>query len=196
MSYADVRAVCFDWGGTLMSEAGPEDRPMALWPDVHCIDGAAEALAALHGRYPLCIATNASVSRREMIEKALARAGLLRYMADIFCFTELGLRKESPAFWRVVTETLKVAPNELAMIGDWLEPDVLSPRRFGVQAVWFNDGDRQPAPAGAGADRVAPRRFRGPAAARLISRRRAQRALGGAHSKALAVAASAIAPPT
>jgi FMN phosphatase YigB (HAD superfamily) len=147
VSFADVRAICFDWGGTLMSEAGPDDRPMALWPTVQRIDGAVETLAALHGRYPLCIATNASVSRRDMIEKALDRAGLLRYIADVFCFTELAVRKESPDFWRVVTEALKVAPGELAMIGDSLEPDVLAPRRFGVQAVWFNDADRQPSPA-------------------------------------------------
>ncbi len=146
MHFADVRAVCFDWGGTLMSEAGPDDLPMALWPTVRCIDGAAETLAALHGRYPLCIATNASLSRRPMIEKALERAGLLRYIGAIFCFTELGVRKESTAFWRIVTATLKVEPKQLAMIGDTLEPDVLAPRRAGVRAVWFNEGNRQPAP--------------------------------------------------
>ena len=31
-----IRAVCFDWGGTLMSEAGPEDIPMCDWPEVRC----------------------------------------------------------------------------------------------------------------------------------------------------------------
>ena len=147
MSFAGVRAVCFDWGGTLMSEDGPDDRPMAVWPTVRAIDGAAETLAALHGRFPLSIATNASISTRPQIERALARAGLLRYVAEIFCFTELGVRKESPAFWRIVSQSLGVAAAELAMIGDSLEPDVLAPRRAGIQAVWFNEGGRRPAPA-------------------------------------------------
>ena len=57
-----IRAVCFDWGGTLMSERGPEDIPMGLWPEVEVVEGAAKALEVLHGKLPLAIATNASVS--------------------------------------------------------------------------------------------------------------------------------------
>ncbi|MEO7743381.1 MAG: hypothetical protein ABIR98_10620 [Usitatibacter sp.] len=30
----------FDWGGTLMSEEGPLDLPMALWPEVRTSSGA------------------------------------------------------------------------------------------------------------------------------------------------------------
>lgn len=133
-----IRAVCFDWGGTLMSERGPEDLPMGLWPEVEVIDGAADALAALHGRLPLAIATNASVSRRPMIEIALERVDLAKYFQEIFCYTEIGHRKDHPAFWLAVEQRIAVHLRHIAMIGDSYEQDAEAPRRFGVQAVWFN----------------------------------------------------------
>ena len=52
-----VRAICFDWGGTLMSEDGPQDIPMCDWQYVDRIPGALEAVSALYNAYPLCIAT-------------------------------------------------------------------------------------------------------------------------------------------
>jgi FMN phosphatase YigB (HAD superfamily) len=146
MTATRIRAVCFDWGGTLMSEEGPHELPMALWREVRVLPGAGAMLAALHGGYPLCIATNASVSRRPMIERALERVGLGDYFAQVFCFTELRVRKESPAFWHTVARVLGVELHEIAMLGDALEPDVLVPRALGVHAVWFNEGGLRPAP--------------------------------------------------
>jgi FMN phosphatase YigB (HAD superfamily) len=145
-----VRAVCFDWGGTLMSERGPQDIPMGLWPEVEVIEGAAEALASLAGKLPLAIATNASVSRRPMIELALRRAGLGSCFAHIFCYTELGHRKDQREFWLAVQNGLGVPLSHIAMVGDSYEQDALYPRRFGVQGVWFNPGGYAPS------DRAAP----------------------------------------
>ncbi|MFY9826111.1 MAG: HAD family hydrolase [Thermoanaerobaculia bacterium] len=143
----EIRAICLDWGGTLMSEVGgPEEMPMALWPEVHTLPGACELLRQLHLLYPLHIATNANVSNRPMIAKALQRAGLLPYVGEIFCFTELGCRKSEPQFWEFVCAKLGLCPQQLAMLGDSLEEDVLAPRRFGVRAVWFNEGGRHAPP--------------------------------------------------
>jgi hypothetical protein len=73
------RCILFDWGGTLMSEdGGLEGIPLGLWPVVGAIDGARETLAALAPRHRLAVATNATVSRRDMIECALARVSLLQ----------------------------------------------------------------------------------------------------------------------
>lgn len=133
-----VRAACFDWGGTLMSEVGPQDIPMAHWPEVHAIPGAAECLESLSGRLPLCIATNASVSRKPMIQRALERVDMASYFSAIFCYTELGFRKDQPGFWAKVAEELGLPLTSLAMIGDSFEQDYEAPRSCGVQAVWFN----------------------------------------------------------
>jgi aminoglycoside 6'-N-acetyltransferase I len=110
-----IQAVCFDWGGTLMSEVGPQDQPMALWPHVTAMPGAQQCLEALHSRFPLAIATNATVSRRPMIELALDRVGFRSYFRDIFCFTELGFRKDQAEFWRAVQAALNVPLKSIAM---------------------------------------------------------------------------------
>lgn len=137
-----LQAICFDWGGTLMSEDGPQDRPMALWPRIQVTPGAAEALAALAQRWPLYIATNASVSTRPLVAQALQRAGLLQHLQQIFCFTDIGARKDQAAFWQAVAAGTGVSPAATAMVGDSLEQDVLAPRRFGVHTVWFNPEGR------------------------------------------------------
>jgi len=136
---APVRAVCFDWGGTLMSEAALEECGRS---QVTAVPGAAACLAELAGVVPLCVATNASVSGRAVIERALERVGFLGHFADIFCHAELGVRKDDPAFWRVVAERTGVPLDTLAMVGDSLEQDCLAPRRFGVQGVWFDPSGR------------------------------------------------------
>jgi HAD superfamily hydrolase (TIGR01509 family) len=141
-----ARTILFDWGGTLMSEDGPLDVSMGLWPEVRALPGAQLTLAALAPRYRLALATNATVSRRDMIERALERVALRRYISEIFCFTEIGARKDAPEFWAAVVERLDAKPSELAMVGDSLDQDVLAPRRFGIHSIWFNEDGRQPAP--------------------------------------------------
>lgn len=140
-----MRWVVFDWGGTLMSEDGPLDIPMALWPEVHAIAGARETLEALvKAGHRVALATNASVSPRSMIEVALGRVGLRDSVSEIFCYNEIGARKDSDEFWRAVLERLGADPAEVAMIGDSVEQDVVAPRRFGINAIWFNEDARQP----------------------------------------------------
>jgi FMN phosphatase YigB (HAD superfamily) len=123
-----------------MSEAGPDNLPMGAWPEVRAVPGAREALASLHGHVPLCIATNASVSTTDLIERALARVGLAGFFSHIFCFSDLGCRKDDPVFWEAVSARLGVPLTSIAMVGDSLEQDVLAPARFGVQSAWFNPG--------------------------------------------------------
>jgi FMN phosphatase YigB (HAD superfamily) len=138
-----VAAVCFDWGGTLMLDDGPDDVPMVEWPTLTAVQGAADCLAALHGWVPLYVATNASASSRAMIIEALERVGLDRFFADVFCFTAIGFRKTQPEFWHRVRQLIDVPFEHIVMVGDSLEKDVLVPRRLGVQSVWFNPSGKQ-----------------------------------------------------
>ncbi|HUP29121.1 MAG TPA: HAD family hydrolase [Usitatibacter sp.] len=142
---AEARWVLFDWGGTLMSEDGPLDVPMALWPEVRAVEGAHEALATLARRYRIGVATNASVSKRNMIEMALGRVGLRDWVADVFCYSDIGARKDEDDFWRAVLDRAGVEASHVVMVGDSLEQDVLAPRRFGIASIWFNEAGRQPA---------------------------------------------------
>jgi FMN phosphatase YigB (HAD superfamily) len=139
--------VLFDWGDTLMSEAGPADLPMGLWPEVRAIDGAFALLSTLASRHRIAVATNASVSDRAMIARALERVSLRQFVSEIFCYRELGVKKSDAAFWDAVVARLGVGHDELFMIGDDLEADVLAPRRAGIAAAWFN-WKQAPAPPG------------------------------------------------
>src|SRR5580658_3527804 len=135
---AKLRFVLFDWGDTLMSEAGPLDIPMANWPEVRAIDGAGQVLSLLSKGYRISIATNATVSKRRDVVRALERVGLNAFIDEIFCFTELGHKKSEPEFWDAVLTRLGAQKDELVMIGDSLEQDVLGPMRVGIRAIWFN----------------------------------------------------------
>jgi FMN phosphatase YigB (HAD superfamily) len=129
-----------------MSEEGPVEVPMAYWPEVKAIAGAGTTLAKLALRYRLHIATNAVVSKREDIQLALERASLWQYISEIFCYTELGMRKDNPEFWAAVLSRLGVDASDVAMVGDSLEQDVIAPRAAGIFAVWFNENGKHPPP--------------------------------------------------
>src|SRR2546423_15659293 len=58
----ELACVLFAWGDTLMSEDGPAETPMALWPEVRAIDGAEVVLRILAARYRIAVATNATIS--------------------------------------------------------------------------------------------------------------------------------------
>lgn len=133
-----------------MSEDGPDDIPMGMWPDVEVIAGAVECLSVLYRSCRIAIATNATVSRRPMIELALRRGGLLPYIDEIFCYTELGYRKDQPEFWCAVEDRMGVPLARMSMVGDSLEQDVYAPARHGMRAIWFNQEGRHGLPSGAG----------------------------------------------
>jgi len=120
-----LACVLFDWGDTLMSEDGPAETPMALWPEVRAIDGAGVVL----------------------IRRALARVALDAFVAEIFCFRDLGLKKADARFWDAVVARLAVPRAQMLMVGDDLDNDVLAPRRAGIASVWLN-WKRAPTPAG------------------------------------------------
>lgn len=132
------RHLFLDWGGTLMAEDGPGELPMVQWPHPRLLPGALEAVAALAAQRPLSLCTNASVSTRSQIEQALARVGLQPFFTHIFCFSELGARKDSAAFWDAVFDRVRLPREQTLMVGDSLEQDVLAPLRYGVPAIWFN----------------------------------------------------------
>ena len=138
MMNTKLKFVLFDWGDTLMSEAGPVDIPMADWPEVRVIEGASEVLAQLSKTYRIGLATNATVSTKPDVIRALERVGLNAFITEIFCYTELGHKKDEPEFWEAVLARLGAHKSEVVMIGDSLEQDVLGPRRAGIRAIWFN----------------------------------------------------------
>src|SRR5207245_6102138 len=116
LTYAQGMAlacVLFDWGDTLMSEDGPAETPMALWPEVRAIDGAEVVLRILAARYRIAVATNATISDCTSIRRALARVALDPFVADILSFRDLGLEQAHARFRDAVAAGLPVPRAQL-----------------------------------------------------------------------------------
>lgn len=145
-----VRAICLDWGDTLMADEGPAGVPMADWPEVRVLPQVADVLAALAPRYPLYVASNAADSTQADIERALSRGGLRHFFSGVFCQRSLGWHKTQPEFWAAICAQLGRLPGEVLMVGDGLEQDVRAPLGAGLQALWL-----RPAGAPEAADVVA-----------------------------------------
>jgi putative hydrolase of the HAD superfamily len=142
-----IRVVLFDWGDTLMVDDGQAGR-MVDWPRVAALPGAAETLAALHGRFRLCVATNADDSGADKVMAALGRAGLARFIDRVFSSRDLGVRKPDPTYFAAVLDALRadaaergeppLSAEEVVMVGDSYENDVAGAMAAGLRAVWFN----------------------------------------------------------
>jgi putative hydrolase of the HAD superfamily len=133
-----IEVVALDWGNTLMRDLGIYPGPMASWPHVAAIDGAAGALSVLAAGRRLVVATNAADSGADLVLAALARVGLDRFFSDVFSSCEVGSEKPARAFYEAMIERLARAPAQVAMVGDSYPNDVAGARAAGLRAVWFN----------------------------------------------------------
>ena len=104
------------------------------------VDGAAELLAYLHGKYILCIASNAPYDQQM---QRLEKAGMLHYMSHLFVSEEIGAAKPSAAFFDACLSALSpLQPQEIMMIGDSLTADIAGARACGMRTCWYrHDGE-------------------------------------------------------
>lgn len=141
-----ARAILFDWGDTLMRNDLTQSGPMAQWPVVTALPDALETLQWARQIGPVCIASGAMDSDAIDIYAALARVGLATCIDHIFCLRELELPKTDPRFWQTISDTLKLPPDQIVMVGDSYETDVLAPQSAGLHAIWFNWHNQPPHP--------------------------------------------------
>jgi len=112
--------------------------PMAHWPRVEAVPGAANALDRLHQRYRLGLLTNAGDSGEVLVRAALRRVGLDGHFDLVLAARELGRRKPDLAFYRLATHVLGCRPDQVIMVGDDYEADIAGAQRAGLRTVWYN----------------------------------------------------------
>jgi HAD superfamily hydrolase (TIGR01549 family) len=117
--------------------------PMCDWPQIQAFEGAKACLQRLSQHAQCHLATNAEDSTESQIRLALQRAGLSEYIEHIFCRENLGGGKTDLSYYPKITDTLKVNPEHITMVGDSLERDVHQALRAGIKAVWFNPNGSQ-----------------------------------------------------
>lgn len=131
-----LRGVVWDWGDTLMRDIPGQPGPMASWPHVEAMPGAAAALEALSHLPARCVATNAADSDSAAVAEALGRVGLRSRLTHVFTSKELGVGKPDPGFFRAVAQRLGVPPEALLAVGNDLGKDVVPARAAGLATVW------------------------------------------------------------
>ena len=100
------------------------------------IDGAAEVVAALHGRYQMIVLTN---GLQDVQRSRLAGCGLQDYFAGIVISDEVGVAKPDPRIFDIAFQQMGNPPrNAVLMIGDGLSSDIRGAIGYGVDACWFN----------------------------------------------------------
>ena len=132
----------FDWGDTLMRDLPQFSGPMAGWPRVEALPGAAETLQALAGEWRIALATNAADSDEAQIRQALQRGGLDAWIEQVYCFKRLGVKKPAPEFFAAILADAAqlggAPPGRVVMVGDSFAGDVQGALSSGLQAVWLN----------------------------------------------------------
>ncbi|WP_182031576.1 HAD family hydrolase [Vibrio sp. B1FLJ16] len=135
----------FDWGNTLMVDFPHAQGKMCEWEHVEAVPQATETLAALSQKHQIYIATSASDSGMEDVQRAFLRVGLDQYISGYFCFANIGIEKNRAEFYRAVAKTLGVGENELTMVGDLPNKDIYPAMEAGLNVIWFNAAG-EPAP--------------------------------------------------
>lgn len=106
--------------------------PMAEWPRVEAMPGAAEALDAFPTGWVQCVATNAQDSGGGEVARALARVGLREKLSAFFTSGELGVAKPDPGFFQEVARRLKIPPTRLLSVGNDYRKDVEPAKAVGM----------------------------------------------------------------
>ncbi|MDV6251831.1 HAD family hydrolase [Vibrio sp. EA2] len=135
----------FDWGDTLMVDFPHAQGKMCDWDTVEVIPQAKETLATLGKNHQIYIATSASDSTMEDVQRAFQRVNLDRYINGYFCFANVGIEKNCAEFYRAVAKKLGVNERKLTMVGDIPHKDIYPAMEAGLNTIWFNAaGDSAP----------------------------------------------------
>lgn len=100
------------------------------------VNGAAQMLDYLSQKYIVCAASNGPYEQQEY---RLTKAGLDKYISNIFVSERVQVSKPSPLFFDYCFERLgKFTPKEAIMIGDSLSADIKGAKDYGMNTCWFD----------------------------------------------------------
>lgn len=112
-----------------------EEMELDIPPDP--VPGMADVLAALAGRYRLCIVSDAIVSPGRCLRRLLAQHDLARHFTGFVFSDEVGRAKPHRAMFDAAAAALDCKLGEMLHVGDRDSNDVQGPQALGMKAVLF-----------------------------------------------------------
>jgi len=113
---ADVRAIVFDVGDTLVHAAAAGTPVESL--EAKPIGDTIDELRRLAHRFRLAAVTDTSVMTSDDVRQALAACGLAELLEVIVTSVDVGAAKPDPHGLRLVMERLEVTPEQTLFVGD------------------------------------------------------------------------------
>ncbi len=111
-----------------------------LAQQAHLIEGAAELIRELNGRYHLALITNGLA---DVQYPRLARSGLEPYFSAVVVSDEVGVAKPNPGIFDVAFARMnQPARSEVLIIGDSLSSDMTGGITYGIDTCWYNPGNK------------------------------------------------------
>lgn len=103
-----------------------------IYPDVR---PGLDALAEQHPHLRLGVLTNGDVDQQR---KKLLRVGLAAGLPDVIASSEVGVAKPQPEIFQAGCARLRLAPDEVAYVGDRLHTDAIAATNAGLYGIWLN----------------------------------------------------------
>jgi putative hydrolase of the HAD superfamily len=102
------------------------------------IDGAAEVIQVLQGKYQLAILTN---GLKEVQRSRLATSLIRHHVSELIISEEVGSAKPAKAFFDATFVRLgNPAKSSTLMIGDSWTSDIQGAAQYGIDVCWYNPG--------------------------------------------------------
>lgn len=100
------------------------------------VDGANEILEYLSGKYYVSVASNSSFEQQRA---RLEKAGMMKFIRNIFTSEEIGFAKPSQEFFSACRKELSsFEKEEIILIGDSVTADIEGAKSYGFKTCWFN----------------------------------------------------------
>ncbi|MBQ8781414.1 MAG: HAD-IA family hydrolase [Oscillospiraceae bacterium] len=130
-----ITHLIFDWGDTLMADDPNIKQAMYLWDKITVMQGVAEIMPYLHGKYVCTVGSNAGESDAIAMKKAFERVRLDGCFDYYFTSKELGARKPDTAFFDSIVRKLGTSAENAVMIGNDYAKDISGAKKAGLKTV-------------------------------------------------------------
>jgi 2-haloalkanoic acid dehalogenase type II len=130
-----IRAVLFDFGGTLVQPVSDEEIPLDRLALKRYPDSVPVLEALKRAGYALAIVSNTTRSGEAQLTLALRNAGIPALFEAIVTSFDVGREKPDPAMFTGALERLGCAPSEAVMVGDDPVKDIHGASSLGIVTI-------------------------------------------------------------